>query len=122
MKLTKYQQLRTIRMPVLEARERLLRQLAWKFERAGNERARELKRQGIDWGDMWHTDRITDRDMQKLVRGYLKYHTAHVSLEIDLSALKHEVYKYTGELHTLKSVSELEKAHLAELKANRYSA
>ena len=122
MKLTRYQQYKTIKMPVLEARERLLRQLERKFERAGNERARYLSRQGINWGDMWHTERITDREMQRLVRGYLRYHTEHEMLKLELSALGHKVYQYTDEFHTTMSVAELEEAHLAELRAKRHSA
>lgn len=126
MRLTRYQQYKTIKMPVLEARERLLRQLVLKFESAGNERARELTKQGINWGDMWHTDRITDREMKRLVRGYLRYHTEHEMLKVELSALGHKVFMYTDEFHTTKSVAELEEAHLAkvsaELRAKRRSA
>ena len=118
MTLTKYQQLRAIRLPVLEAREHLLRQLELKFEEAGNERARELKRQGIDWGDMWHTREIRDPEMKRLVKGYLKYHAEHATLQIDISALMHEVYRYTGELHTSKSVAEIEEAHMENLRLN----
>lgn len=126
MRHTTYQQLQTIPMPVLEARKRLVRQLALKFERAGNERARYLSRQGINWGDMWHTDRITDREMQRLVRGYLRYFTEHELMTVELATLGHKVFLYTDEFHTTKSVAELEAIHLAkvsaELRAKRHSA
>lgn len=117
-----YKQLRAIKMPVLEARLRLLRQLEQKFESAANERAYMLSRQGVNWGDMWHVKRITDREMKRLISNYLRYHAEFVSLRINISGLTNEVYKFTGELHTNLSVAEIEKAHLSKLRASRRSA
>lgn len=115
-KMTYYQKLRTIRMPVIEARKRLLWQLDWKFERAMNERARMLSSQGIDCWDIFHIDRMTDEELQRLTRGYLHYHRLYESMRINESSLRHEVYKFTGEFHTDLSVAEIEEAHLAELR------
>lgn len=116
-KLTYYQQLRTLRMPVIEARKRLLWQLDLKFKQAGDERIRELNRQGIKiTGDIFHIDQVNDRELQRLMRGYLHYHRLYESMRINESSLKHEVYKFTGELHTSLSVEEIEEAHLAELR------
>lgn len=120
---TYYQQLRTIRMPVIEARLRLLRQLDLKFEHAVNERIRELNRQHIRInGDMFHINQINDRELQRLMRGYLHYHQRYESMKINEAALHHEVYKFTGEFHSIVSVAEIEEAHLAQLRAKRYSA
>lgn len=120
---TYYQKLRTIRMPVIEARLRLLWQLELKFERTANERIRELHNQGIKInGDMFHINQINDRELQKLMRGYLKYHHMYESMKINEASLHHEVYKFTGEHYSELSVAEIEENHLAKLRAKRQSA